>query len=154
MPANIDITVNADPSAAGPAISGLIDSVAHARQRWRQARLDNDAREQNMDDATARATHEAHMRELEIEEHAIALAEKRLGLRKAEIAVSSDALDVERKAFDYALDSAAKMVDLLHPDPSDPARAALMRDLLPRLLDTRQGQALQRTLPSPHDPTP
>lgn len=120
MPVNLDIKVNADPTAAGPAVSGLIDSFLHARQRQRHARLENDAREREIDDATALADHEGVMRDLEIEERQLALDEKRTEQRRTRIAVEKERLDLEMHRIECVTEMATRLVDTLYPDAANP----------------------------------
>lgn len=134
MPANIDITVKAEPVSIAQAARDLVDTVTQCSQRRRQARIENDAREHAMTNAA--------------QEH----ARRELDLEEQELALASHRLDLQKKTLEQTLAMAQMVLDTLYPDVDEPAqRAALMREIVPALLQ-RQDGAPSLALPAAPSP--
>lgn len=58
---------------------------------------------------------------------------------------------METERVDYALETAAKMINVLYPNVDIQTRTILLQTLLPNLLQLSNGKGLELVLPVPKD---
>src|SRR5712692_3165237 len=99
------------------------------------------------DSAEERSDQEHQMAELEQQKVMIEIERNRLNLMQQR-------LEMQKRTMEYALDTAQTIVNLLQPNSDDETKAALIRTLLPnllQLLNENDGKQLELRWPAQHD---
>ncbi len=133
-----------DPKNIADALVTGIDGVTQAKLRFVQAKLENQARAQEIQLAAQQAAHGNDMALLEQEKRRLEIESQRLGLMEQR-------LELQKKEIEYALEIAGKMVTMLRPDADQVTKAMLAQTLLPGLLQLGSGKGLNLALPAPQN---
>jgi len=155
-PADIKFNVNTDISVQGiaEALKVAIDAFSQKQSRFDAAELENRAREleikireqeaysATIDKAQTRQI-EAQAAELEKQKTLLGMEKQKLELEKQQLELQKERFEIETMRINYALETAKKMVDLLHPNTDEQTKAMILQTLIPNLLQLGNGKGLE-----------
>jgi uncharacterized protein YjbI with pentapeptide repeats len=158
-PAEIKVDVGLNPKVIAETIKTAIDAIIQVFLRHEEVKLANQAKVLEMklkeqEAASAEASKkqtlqiDAQKAELEAKEKQLALKTQQLEIETKRLEVQEKRLDVEKKRYEYALETANKMVVTLYPEADTQMQAVLSRMLLPNLLQLGNSAGLEVVLPA------
>lgn len=158
-PAEIKFDVSLSPKNIAEAIKIAIDAIVQVFLRHEEVKLENQSKvlemklkeqEAALDEVSKKQTFQigAQKAELEAKEQQLTLEIKQLEIETQRLEIQEKRLDVEKKRYEYALETANKMVVTLYPEAdADPKiQGMLSRMLLPNLLQLGNSKGLEIVL--------
>jgi uncharacterized protein YjbI with pentapeptide repeats len=141
-PMNMDWKVDLSAPSVAEALVATIDGITQRQERLEKAKLENQAKAQEIKEAEQKAKQENQAALLEQEKQRLELEQRRLEVLEKQ-------LEVQKKGIEYALEIAGKVVDTLHPGADPATRAMEIQTLLPNLVQLQNGRGLELALPTP-----
>jgi hypothetical protein len=139
-PMNMDWKVDLSAPSVAEALVTTIDGVTQRHERLEKAKLENQAKAQEIKDAEQKAEQDSQMALLEQEKQRLELEQRRLEVLEKQ-------LEVQKKGIEFALEIAGKVVDTLHPGADPATRAMEIQSLLPNIIQLQSGKGLELVLP-------
>lgn len=141
-PFNMDWKADISPEGFAKALVTGLDGIKQSQARLEKAKLENQAKVQEIKEAEQKAERQSEMALLEQERQRLELEIRRTDLLEKQ-------LEVQKKGIEYALEIAGNIVDTLHPGADPATRAMAIRTLLPNIIQLQNGKGLELALPPP-----
>jgi len=150
-PFNFDLSLN--PESVARAMQLAIDAVSLAGLRKKEQELTLQARELDIrrqeQEVQIKEENDKVMHQRELQETEFARQQKLLELEKQQFELEKQRFEFHTMRIGFALETAERMVDLLHPETDEAIKTMLVQTLLPDLLQLSTSRGLQLALSPP-----
>lgn len=155
-PFNFDIRIN--PESVANALQLAIDAVSLTGLRKKEQELVLQTKELDIklkeQEARSEEDNNEVLRQRELQEAELERQKKLIELERQQLELEKQRFELHSMRIKFALETAERMVDLLHPGADQATKIMIVQTLLPDLLQLGTSRGLQLALPAPKEKEP
>jgi hypothetical protein len=152
-PFNFDVSLN--PESVAKALQLAIDAVSLTGLRKKEQELVLQAKGLDIkikeQEAQSKDDTSEALRQRELQEAKLERQKKLIELEKQQLELEKQRFELHSMRIKFALETAERMVDLLHPGTDEATKTMIVQTLLPDLLQLGISRGLQLALPPPQE---